>query len=159
MNITMQNTLKDLHKYLKISGKTIAVAESCSGGILSSLLTQLSGSSQYFILGVITYSNQSKINILKIPAPIITKKGAVSKDVAYLMAKNIRRIAKTDYGIGITGIAGPTGATQNKPIGTVFIAIANKNKTICKNFTFQGNRVSIRKQSALKSLELLKQIL
>jgi nicotinamide-nucleotide amidase len=97
--------------------------------------------------------------MLKIPALTIAKNGAVSKDVAYLMAKNVRLIAKTDLGIGITGIAGPTGATSNKPVGTVFIAVAKKNKAICKKFVFRGNRASIRKQSALKSLQLLKQIL
>ena len=155
----MQNIIKYLHKYLIRSGKTLATAESCTGGILSSLLTQLSGSSQYFILGAVTYSNQAKENILKIPSSIIAKNGTVSKNVACLMANNIRHIAKTDLGIGITGIAGPTGATPNKPIGTVFIAVADKNKTICKKFIFRGNRASIRKQSALKALELLKIIL
>jgi nicotinamide-nucleotide amidase len=75
------------------------------------------------------------------------------------MAKNVKRIAKTSFGIGITGIAGPTGAIPNKPVGTVFIAVANKNKTIYKKFIFRGNRASIRKQSALKSLQLLKLIL
>lgn len=156
MNIPMQNIIKHIHKSLIKKNKTIATAESCSGGILSSLLTQSSGSSQYFILGVITYSNQAKNNILKIPLSIITGNGAASKDVACLMAKNIRRIAKTDLGIGITGIAGPTGATPDKPVGTVFISVTNKNKTICKKFIFQGSRASIRKQSALKSLQLLK---
>jgi len=155
----MQNTIKYIHQHLIKNGKTVSTAESCTGGILSGILTQLSGSSQYFILGVTTYSNRAKVSILKIPASIINKKGAVSKDIACLMAKNIRQIAKTDFGIGITGIAGPTRATQDKPIGTVFIALADKSKTICKKFTFQGNRASIRKESALKSLQLLKQIL
>jgi nicotinamide-nucleotide amidase len=155
----MQNITEHIHKSLIKNNKTIATAESCTGGILSSLLTQFSGSSQYFILGVITYNNQAKRSILKVPASIITRKGVVSKDIACLMAKSIRRIAKTDFGIGITGIAGPTGATPDKPVGTVFIALANKNKTICKKFIFQGNRASIRKQSALKALQLLKLVL
>ncbi len=154
----MQNIIEQIHKSLIKTKKTIATAESCTGGILSSLLTQLSGSSQYFILGVTTYSNQAKIKILKISASTIAKKGAVSKDVALLMAKNVRRIAKTNFGIGITGIAGPTGATPGKPVGTVFIAVANKNKIICKKFLFQGNRTSIRKQSALKAIQLLKRV-
>ena len=155
----MQNITFYIHKSLLKTGRTIATAESCTGGILSSLLTQFSGSSRYFMLGVTTYSNQAKRNVLKVPASTITKKGEVSKDVACLMAENIRRIAKTDFGVGITGIAGPTGATPNKPVGTIFIALANKNITICKRFIFQGNRASIRKQSALKALQLLKLIL
>ena len=154
--VIMQNIAGYIHKSLLKTGKTIATAESCSGGILSGLLTQYSGSSRYFILGVVTYSNQTKVNILKIPASTIAKKGAVSKEVASLMAKNIRRIAKTDLGIGITGIAGPTGAMPGKPVGTVFICVTNKNETICKKFIFRGSRASIRKQSALKALDLLR---
>ena len=152
----MQNTIKYIHQHLIKNGKTVSTAESCTGGILSGILTQLSGSSQYFILGVTTYSNRAKVSILKIPASIINKKGAVSKDIACLMAKNIRQIAKTDFGIGITGIAGPTGATPGKPVGTVFICVTNKNRTICKKFIFRGNRATIRKQSALKALDLLR---
>ena len=155
----MENITEHIHKSLIKNNKTVATAESCTGGILSSLLTQFSCSSKYFNLGVITYNNQAKESILKIPAPIIAKYGAVSKNIASLMAKNIRQIAKTDFGISITGIAGPTGATLNKPVGTVFIAVTNKSKIICKKFIFQGNRTSIRKQSALKALQLLKQIL
>ncbi len=155
----MPSLIKHIHKSLIKASKTIATAESCTGGLLSSFLTQLSGSSQYFTLGVTVYNNQAKRSILKIPASVITKRGAVSKDVASLMAKNIRKITKANFGIGITGIAGPTGATSNKPIGTVFIAVANKNRTICKRFIFHGNRASIRKHSALKALQLLKLVL
>lgn len=104
------------------------MAESCTGGLLSNLLTQIPGSSKYFILGVVAYSNQAKENILKIPRDIIVKKGAVSKNVAELLAKAVRLMAKTDFGIGITGTAGPTGGSREKPVGTVFIAIDTKNK-------------------------------
>ena len=152
----MKNLIKSIHKTLIKNGKTIATAESCTGGVLAGLLTQLSYSSKYFSLGLITYNNQTKTKILKIPSSAINKYGAVSKEVACLMAKNVKHIAKTDLGIGITGIAGPTGAIPKKPVGTVFIAVANKNKTICRKFIFHGNRSSIRKQSALKTLQLLK---
>ena len=152
----MQSLIKHIHKALIKSAKTIATAESCTAGLVSGLLTQLSGSSQYFILGVTAYSDQTKKMILKVPASVITRNGAVSKVTASLMAKNIRKIAKTDFGIAITGIAGPTGATLNKPVGTIFIAVAGKNNTLCKRFLFRGNRNSIRKQAALKSLQLLK---
>ena len=149
-----QSIINQAHKSLIKSGKTIAVAESCTGGILSSMLTELSGSSKYFVLGVVTYSNRVKHSVLAIPSSIISKKGAVSEEVAKLMAQNVRKLAKADMGIGITGIAGPTGATARKPVGTVFIALAGKNKTICKKFHFSGNRIKIRKLSALSALKL-----
>ncbi|PIP18808.1 MAG: hypothetical protein COT38_01240 [Candidatus Omnitrophica bacterium CG08_land_8_20_14_0_20_41_16] len=155
----MQDLTKYIHKALIKSAKTIATAESCTAGLVSNLLTQLSGSSKYFILGIVAYSNKSKQNILSIPAQLIAKKGAVSAEVARKMAQGTRKLAKSDLGIGITGIAGPTGAILNKPVGTVFIAISDKNNTICKRFIFQGNRASIRKQSALKALQLLKLVL
>jgi len=155
----MHRVIIQIHKRLIKSSRTLATAESCTAGLLSFLLTRLSASSQYFILGVIVYSNQAKENILKIPASIIRKKGTVSKEVALLMARNIRRLANTDLGIALTGIAGPTGALPSKPIGTVFIAVSTKNKTVCKKFIFKGNRNSVRKQSALKALQLLKTFL
>lgn len=156
----MKRIINQVHKLLIRNKKTIAVAESCTGGLLSNLLTQIPGSSQYFILGVVVYSNQAKENILKIPANIIDRYGAVSKDVARLMAKTVRAIAKTDFGIGVTGIAGPSRvALKEKPVGTVFIALESKNKNICKKFHFVGNRLTIRKKAALKTLELLKTFL
>ncbi|MFA4989601.1 MAG: CinA family protein [Candidatus Omnitrophota bacterium] len=159
MLIIMQNPIKQAHLRLLKSRKTIATAESCTAGLLSALLTQLPDSAQYFILGITTYSNRSKKNILKIPASIIRKKGAVSQETALLMAQNVRKLAQADLGISITGIAGPTGATSRKPVGTVFIALSAKNKTICKKFIFKGNRSSVRKQASLKALLLLKNIL
>ncbi|MDP2831184.1 MAG: CinA family protein, partial [Candidatus Omnitrophota bacterium] len=122
--------LKQIHKKLLRKEKTVAVAESCSGGELSSLLTSLPGSSGYFLLGVVTYSNKSKETILNIPVKIIARYGAVSRQVAILMAQNIRKKTLADFGLSITGIAGPTGATTTKPIGMVFIALAKKNKTL-----------------------------
>ena len=155
----MQPIATQIHNSLLKAKKTIAVAESCTGGLLSSLLTQNSGSAQYFILGFVTYSNKSKENILSIPAKLIASKGAVSKETAQNMALSVRKIAQADYGVSITGIAGPTGGTLNKPVGTVFIAISGKSKTICKQFNFSGNRASIRKQSATTALKLLKQFI
>ena len=155
----MRDIVKEIYDILVRKEKTLAVTESCTGGLLSSLLTRISGSSQYFMLGVVTYSNKAKESLLKIPTSLIEKNGAVSKPVAAAMAKNIRKIAKTDFGIGITGIAGPTGGTPIKPVGTVFIAVANKNKTICARYCFKGNRASIRKKSAVTALQLLKKIL
>lgn len=154
----MEQLIRKIHNFLLKNNKTIAVAESCTGGMISSCLTKLSGSSKYFILGAVTYSNKAKEKILKIPHKVIVKNGAVSEAVALLMAKNIRKIAKTDFGIGITGIAGPTGGSLQKPIGTVFIAISDKNKTICKKSQFKGARANIKKQAALKAFDLLANI-
>lgn len=157
--IAMEPIINQIHRLLLKNKKTIAIAESCTGGLLSNLLTQLSGSSQYFILGVVSYHNRAKQAILKIPASIITQKGAASKEIAYGMAKNIRKIARADLGIGVTGIAGPSGGTANKPVGTVFIAIDYQSKKLCKKFIFKGSRQKIRKTAALKSLELLQSLI
>ena len=152
----MSNTLlKKIHHKLIQNKKTISIAESCTGGELSSLLTSLPGSSDYFILGAITYSNRSKISILNIPAKIIAKYGAVSRPVAILMAKNIKKKTRADLGLSITGIAGPRGATATKPVGTIFIALAYKNKTLCRLFQLAGQRVEIRKRSVREALSLL----
>ncbi len=151
----MQHTVSEINKLLIKTIKTVAVAESCSGGLASLLLTQISGSSRYFSLGVVVYSNKAKETVLKIPRRVIAQKGVVSEEVASLMAKNIRKIASADFGIGITGIAGPTGGTAQKPVGTVFIAVDSRHRHICKKFRFYGSRIAVRKKSALKSLELL----
>jgi len=142
-------------KLLKQRYKTIAIAESCTGGLLCHKLTNIPGSSGYFKLGTIAYANESKIKMLKIPAKTIQAKGAVSKEVALLMAQNIRKIAKSDFGIGITGIAGPTGATAKKPVGLVYIAVASNKKTILKKFNFKGSRINIKNQAATLALKLL----
>lgn len=152
----MEDIIIQTHKLLIKKRKTIAVAESCTGGLLCNFLTQISGASQYLILGIVVYSNKVKKNILKIPVNVISRNGAASKIVAKLMAKSVRIIANTDLGIGLTGIAGPSGGSREKPVGTVFIAISSKNKNICKKIFLTGNRITVRKKAALKALELLK---
>lgn len=152
----MQNEiLTQLHKKLLTQGKTIAVAESCSGGLISGQLTKNPGASNYFLLGVVSYSNKSKQRILHISAKTIAKYGAVSRQVAILMARNIRKISGADLGIGITGLAGPGGATPKKPVGTVYICIVLKNRNICRAFSFRGNRGQIRRQTVKAALRLL----
>jgi len=151
----LNKILKQIHKKLLQQEKTVAIAESCSGGLLSSLLTNLPGSSGYFLLGVVAYSNKSKEMILNIPKKTITNYGAVSRQVAILMAKNIQKKTQADFGISITGIAGPSGATATKPVGTVFIALASKNKTLCRLFLLSGKREDIRKKSVSQALRLL----
>jgi len=147
--------LTKIHKKLLKQGKTIAIAESCTGGLLCGQLTKNPGASNYFLLGVVAYSNKSKEAILQIPAKLISKYGAVSRQVAISMAKNIRKKSKADLGISITGLAGPTGATINKPIGTVFICLSVKNKNICRAFSFPGSRKEIRKKTIQEALRLL----
>src|SRR3989338_8151818 len=155
----MDTIIGQIHHLLIKNRKNIAVAESCTGGLLSNLLTQTPGSSQYVILGIVAYSNQSKQGLLKIPTSLIAKKGAVSKEVALKMAESVRTLAKTDFGIAVTGIAGPTGGTKEKPQGTVFIALSGKNKKLCRKFYFKGNRSTIRRKTALKALELCAHLL
>jgi nicotinamide-nucleotide amidase len=147
--------IKQIHNQLRKQVKTISVAESCSGGLLSNHLTSQPGSSAYFLLGVVSYSNKSKEMILNIPAKIIARYGAVSRQVAILMAKNIRKKTHSDFGLSITGIAGPTGATPAKPVGTIYICLSGKNQNICRKFNFSGNRENIRKRSTQEALRLL----
>jgi nicotinamide-nucleotide amidase len=147
--------IKQIHNQLRKQVKTISVAESCTGGLLSNRLTSQPGSSDYFLLGVVSYSNRSKEMILGIPAKIILRYGAVSRQVAILMAGNIRKIIHSDFGLSITGIAGPAGATLAKPIGTIYICLSGKNINICRKFHFSGNRENIRKRSTQEALRLL----
>ncbi|MDD5155495.1 MAG: CinA family protein [Candidatus Omnitrophica bacterium] len=155
----MQPIIKQTHKLLIKNKKTLAVAESCTGGLVSYFLTSLSGSSEYFILGLVAYSNKAKSSILGIPASIILHKGAVSKEVAQSLSRQVRKFAKTDFGIGITGIAGPNGGSNYKPVGTVFISVDSKNRRLCREFHFQGTRQEVQKSAALKALQLLKTLI
>ena len=143
-------------RMLRESQKTLAIAESCTGGLLANRITDVPGNSAYFKLGLVTYSNESKNKLLGIPLETIKKYGAVSKEIASLMAKNVRALAKTDYGIGISGIAGPGGATPKKPIGMVYIALADKSKIICKEFRFAGTRNLIKYKSTQSALNMLR---
>lgn len=155
----MQDIVKQTHKLLIRKKMTIAVAESCTGGLLSSMLTRYSGSSAYFLAGTVVYSNKAKRDLLKIPAKSIDSHGAVSRQVAIAMAANVRKLAKADLGIGITGIAGPTGGTAEKPKGTVYISGASKHKIICKKHLFHGSRSAIRTRAAYTALIILKELI
>ena len=135
---------------------TISLAESCTGGLLSKNITSVSGSSKVFSLGLIVYSNQSKIKILKIPKKIIKKYGAVSEEVCLLMLKNLNEISKTNISVSITGIAGPSGGTKKKPVGLIFLGIKKDNKFKIKKFVFKDKgREYIQKIAVKKSLELI----
>ena len=138
---------------------TLAVAESCTGGLLSHQLTNIPGASTFFLGGVVAYDNRIKIKILKVPASTIKKDGAVSHATALSMAKSTRALFKTDYGIGITGIAGPSGGSVLKPVGLVFIALSSTRETICKQYHFKGTRLKIKNLAAQAALRILRQIL
>jgi len=131
-------------------------AESCTGGLLSSTITSISGSSKVFTLGLVTYSNQSKINTLKVPKKIIMKHGAVSYETCLSMVKNLNRISKTNISLSVTGIAGPNGGTKQKPVGLVFIGIKKGNKTLVKKHLFKNKkRSSIQRATVNKALNLI----
>ena len=135
---------------------TISVAESCTGGLLSNILTSVSGSSKVFKFGLVVYSNKSKINILHISRKIIKKYGAVSEQVCYLMIKNMLKIINTKIIISITGIAGPGGGTKKKPIGLVYIGIKYHNKIYIKKYLFKNKgRSTIQRAAVSKSLGLI----
>jgi len=144
-----------MHKLLIKRKLSVAVAESCTGGLLSKLLTDFAGSSSYFLMGVVAYHNEAKGTALHIPSSLITKRGAVSKEVALAMATRVQKIAGADLGVGITGIAGPSGAATGKPVGTVFIAVAAKKRTSYGRFHFTGTRRTIRIRAARAALKLL----
>ena len=138
----------------------IAFAESCTGGMLSSTITSISGASKVFKLGLITYSNQSKNTILKVPEKIIKKFGAVSAQCCLAMVNNLKKISKSDVAISITGIAGPKGGTRSKPIGLVFIGIKKANKVnIYKCFFKNKGRTYIQKATVRKSLDLILRVI
>jgi len=135
---------------------TISIAESCTGGLLSSTITSVNGSSKAFILALVTYSNQSKINVLRIPNEIIRKCGAVSEQVCFAMVRNVNKIAKTNISVSITGIAGPSGGTKKKPVGLVYIGIKKDNKIKIKKYLFKNKgRSYIRETAVNKTLELI----
>lgn len=149
----------EIARLLTAKKKTLAAAESCTGGLLAHRLTNISGSSKFFKLGVVTYSNDAKSQFLGVPAQLIRKYGAVSKEVVSAMALGVRKKAKADFGIGISGIAGPTGGTKAKPVGLVYIAVAGPKNFICAHCRFKGNRLKVKQQAADQALTFLSDFL
>ena len=145
-----------LHKKLIKKRLTISVAESCTGGLLAHNLTKLANSSKYFQMGLTTYSNQAKIRILKVNKNIIKKYGAVSKECCKLMVQNLSKISKSNINVSITGIAGPRGASKNKPIGLVYIGIQKGRKLLVKENKFKSkNRNSIQKSTVREVIKII----
>ena len=138
----------------------LAVAESCTGGMLSSAITSVSGSSKVFNLGLVAYSNQSKIKVLKVPKNIIRKYGSVSEPVCLAMVKNLSKISKSNISVSITGIAGPSGGTKIKPVGLVYVGIKRGNKISIKKYLFKNKgRSFIQRAAVNKSLGLVLSVL
>ena len=134
----------------------ISFAESCTGGLLSTTITQISGSSKVFTIGLVAYSNQSKINTLKVQKNTIRKYGAVSYETCLSMVKNLNKINKTNISVSVTGIAGPRGGSKKKPVGLVFIGIKKGNKTLVRKYQFKNKkRSAIQRAAASKSLNLI----
>ncbi|MGH7247402.1 MAG: CinA family nicotinamide mononucleotide deamidase-related protein, partial [Pseudomonadota bacterium] len=142
--------------YLVMKQRTVATAESCTGGLLGERLTRVPGSSSFFLGGAICYSNNMKTKLAGVPAALIETHGAVSKPVAQAMAEGIRARAGASYGIGVTGVAGPGGGTPEKPVGLVFIAVADEHSTQVREFRFPGDRERIRLWATQASLELIR---
>jgi nicotinamide-nucleotide amidase len=145
---------------LRKAGATLAVAESCTGGLLAERITRVAGSSDYFLGGAVTYTNELKTQVLGIPPERLAEHGAVSEPVARAMAEGVRRVFHSDYGAGITGVAGPGGGSEAKPVGTVHIAVAGPDGRLeHRKVRFPGDRERVRAQSAQLALDLLRRML
>jgi nicotinamide-nucleotide amidase len=138
---------------------TISVAESLTGGLVADRITNVPGSSAYFERGVVTYSNRSKTELLGVHEDVIRQHGAVSREVAILMAEGVRRASGTDIGVSTTGIAGPSGGSDQKPVGTVFVAVSDGTRTICRDFLFKWERRRIKEITSQWALELTRRFL
>jgi len=157
-NIAMTSEEK-LIQQLTRKHQTLATAESCSGGLLAHRLTDIPGSSAVFLGGLVTYSNDAKTSLAGVPQDLISQQGSVSDNVAVAMACGVRRALGADFGVGITGIAGPGGATKSKPVGLVFIAVATANESLCIKCLFDGTRAQIKHKATTQALRLLREFL
>ena len=156
----MNKNIRQIIFLLKKKGVNLSLAESCTGGMLAQKITSVSRASKVFTLGIITYSDQMKIKFLKVPRQIIKKYGAVSKETCRSMVINLSKISKTTLNLAITGIAGPKGGTNRKPVGLVYIGIKKNKKIDIKKYLFKKqNRESVRRSSVKKSLELIKKFI
>ena len=153
----LNNQLKKLTAKLKKNKIKVAVAESCTGGLISYNLTKIPGASKYFMMGIVSYSNISKRDLLKVRQKTLTKYGAVSAEICKEMCNNLLKISKTNIAISVTGIAGPDGGTKKKPIGLVYVGICSKNKFEIKKFNFgkKLSRINIQNQTLKKTIILI----
>ena len=156
----MSNLSLKIVKLLTKKKLTVSFAESCTGGLLASSITSISGSSKVFNMGLVTYSNNAKVKLLKVPKITITKYGAVSHETCRSMVKNLSKISKSNISISITGVAGPNGGTKEKPVGLVYIGLKKGSKTIIKKNLFKNKkRNSIQKATVNQALKMILNIL
>ncbi|MEO0294080.1 MAG: CinA family protein [candidate division WOR-3 bacterium] len=153
------NLVLEVGELLRKKKWTISVAESCTGGLLGSFLTSIPGSSDYFKGGIIAYSNEIKEKLLSVSSETLRKFGAVSEEVVKEMAFGVKRILRTEVGLSISGIAGPSGGTKEKPVGTVVLGVDIPGKTVTNIVHLKGERNKIRREASLKILEILKSLL
>jgi nicotinamide-nucleotide amidase len=138
---------------------TLSLAESCSGGLIAKRITDIPGSSRYFLESVVTYSNDAKMRLLEVQADLLNGSGAVSSECASAMAKGVRLSSGSDLGLAVTGVAGPDGGSDDKPVGTVFISLAAPDGCWTKRFQFHGNREEVRTMTAWTALDWLRRYL
>lgn len=143
-------------RMLRENNKSISCAESCTGGLLSAKITSVSGASQIFNRGIVSYSNVAKMENLHVPKEVLDEHGAVSRETAQYMAEGVRKVANTDIGVSITGIAGPTGGTKEKPVGLVYIALSTEGKTVVRETRLDGDRDKIRELTCKNVLDLIR---
>ena len=156
----MSNLSLKIVKLLTKKKLTVSFAESCTGGLLASSITSISGSSKVFNMGLVTYSNNAKVKLLKVPKKTITKYGAVSYETCLSMVKNLSKISRSNISISITGVAGPNGGTKEKPVGLVYVGLKKGSKTIIKKNLFKSKkRVSIQKATVNQALKMILNIL
>ena len=156
----MSNLSLKIVKLLTKKKLTVSFAESCTGGLLASSITSISGSSKVFNMGLVTYSNNAKVKLLQVPKKTITKYGAVSYETCLSMVKNLSRISKSNISISITGVAGPNGGTKEKPVGLVYIGLKKGSKIIVKKNNFKSKkRISIQKATVKQALKMILNIL
>ena len=156
----MSNLSLKIVKLLTKKKLTVSFAESCTGGLLASSITSISGSSKVFNMGLVTYSNNAKVKLLQVPKKTITKYGAVSYETCLSMVKNLSKVSKANISISITGVAGPNGGTKVKPVGLVYIGLKKGNKIIVKKNYFKSKkRISIQKATVKQALKMILNIL
>ena len=156
----MSNLSLKIVKLLTKKKLTLSFAESCTGGLLASSITSISGSSKVFNMGLVTYSNNAKVKLLQVPKKTITKYGAVSHETCLSMVKNLSKISKANISISVTGVAGPSGGTKAKPVGLVYIGLKKGSKIIVmKNLFKSKKRISIQKATAKQALKMILNIL
>lgn len=156
MDLLIDNDiLKKIANLLKQKHLTVATAESCTGGLISHSLTNISGSSVYFDRGIVSYSNNAKMELLGVYKEIFEKYGAVSEQIAKVMAEGVRTKSNVDIGISTTGIAGPTGGTKEKPVGLVYIAVSTTKNVVVKKFQFTGDRLQNKENTCNAALQML----